>query len=129
LLADFPSLTERLAGEPVDGVRAAGPLAQRVSGRVAGRVLLVGDAAGYVDALTGEGLAIAFACAKALVARVVADDPAGYEGDHRRITRSYRLLTHGLVTATRRPAVRSRIVPAARHAPWLFGAIVDRLAQ
>ena len=49
-------------------MRGAGPLRQRARRRVAGRVLLVGDAAGYVDALTGEGLALAFAQAEAAVA-------------------------------------------------------------
>lgn len=39
----------------------AGPLRQRVRARVGERVLLVGDAAGYVDALTGEGIAVASA--------------------------------------------------------------------
>ena len=34
---------------------------------MSGRVLLVGDAAGYVDALTGEGLAIGMAQAAAAV--------------------------------------------------------------
>ena len=47
-------------GHPHGPDMAAGPLRQKVRSRVAGRVLLVGDAAGYVDALTGEGLGIAF---------------------------------------------------------------------
>ena len=42
----------------------------RVRRRVAGRVLLVGDAAGYVDALTGEGIRTGLACAEAAVAAV-----------------------------------------------------------
>ncbi|GAA4547569.1 hypothetical protein GCM10023175_32060 [Pseudonocardia xishanensis] len=36
--------------EAAGGVRGAGPLRQGSRRRVAGRVLLVGDAAGYVDA-------------------------------------------------------------------------------
>ena len=36
--------------------RGAGPLRQPVTGRVKARFVLVGDAAGYVDAITGEGL-------------------------------------------------------------------------
>ncbi len=59
----FPALRELTDGHPHEPDRAAGPLRQRVRGRVAGRVLLVGDAAGYVDALTGEGLGLAFAAA------------------------------------------------------------------
>jgi flavin-dependent dehydrogenase len=96
---------------------------------VAGRVLLVGDAAGYVDALTGEGLAIGFASARALVDRLLADDPAGYEGDFARITRNYRVLTGALLAAGRVPALRRNVVPLAERAPWLFRAAVNRLAR
>jgi len=128
-LADFPVLAERLAGAPMGPVRAAGPLRQDVRARVAGRTLLVGDAAGYVDALTGEGLAIAFASARALVHRVLADDPAGYESDYRRITRRYRLLTTALLHATRAAPVRRNIVPLAEQVPWLFTAAVNQLAR
>ena len=42
-------------------------------------MLLVGDAAGYVDALTGEGIAVGLASARALVDCVSVDDPARYE--------------------------------------------------
>lgn len=128
-LAEFPALRERLPATPADAVRAAGPLRQRVDARVAGRVLFVGDSAGYVDALTGEGLAIGFASARALVSRVVAGDPTGYEADFRRITRNYRLLTGALVAAGRVPPVRRAIVPLAERAPWLFRAAVNRLAR
>ena len=44
---------------------------------MAGRVLLVGDAAGYVDALTGEGIAVSLACARALVDCVAARSTGG----------------------------------------------------
>ena len=65
-LRQFPALRERLGGATASSqVRGAGPLWQRVSHRTGGRVLLVGDAAGYVDALTGEGLAMGFRCADA----------------------------------------------------------------
>ena len=56
-LGEFPVLRERLVGaSAATAVRGAGPLRQRAARQVAGRVLLVGDAAG-VDALTGEDLA------------------------------------------------------------------------
>src|SRR5258708_27179377 len=72
---------------------AAGPLRQKVRSRVAGRVLLAGDAAGYVDALTGEGLGIAFGGAELLVGCVVADRPGDYDRQLRRVSPRYRLLT------------------------------------
>jgi flavin-dependent dehydrogenase len=125
----FPALAARLDGIEPGPVLAAGPMRQDVARRVHGRVLLVGDAAGYLDALTGEGLALAFGCGRALAARVAADDPAGYEHDYRVISRRYRLITSALLTAAGRPALRRRIVPAAARLPWLFGAAVDQLAR
>ncbi len=122
-------LADRLVGaRPGSALRGAGPLRQRAARRTAGRVLLVGDAAGYVDALTGEGLRIGFAQARAAVAAVEAGRPDRYERGWRRITRDYRALTTALVAAGSRPRVRGRIVPLAERLPWLYGAIVDRLA-
>ena len=70
-LATFPELAAHLAGaEPDAPVRGAGPLRQRTSARTRGRVRLVGDASGYVDALTGEGLRVGLAQAAAAVATV-----------------------------------------------------------
>ena len=45
--------------EPIDRPLGAGPFRQRVRGVVAEGALLVGDAAGYVDAITGEGIGAA----------------------------------------------------------------------
>ncbi|MGF1662113.1 MAG: NAD(P)/FAD-dependent oxidoreductase [Kineosporiaceae bacterium] len=128
-LAEFPELARRLAGAPVvSSDRGAGPLRQRASRRVAGRVLLVGDAAGYVDALTGEGIAVGLAAAREAVAAIVAEDPARYERRWRAVTRRYRLLTEALLRASRLPAVRRGIVPAAQRLPGAFPAVVRALA-
>lgn len=129
-LSRFPSLRARLAGaEPAGEVMGAGPLRQRARARVAGRVLLVGDAGGYVDALTGEGVALAVAQARAAVAALVDEDPARYERDWRRVTRRYRVLTGSLLGATRVGPVRRGLVPAAERLPAVFGAAVDALAR
>ncbi|HET6877543.1 MAG TPA: NAD(P)/FAD-dependent oxidoreductase [Jatrophihabitans sp.] len=128
-LASFPALTARLPQEPIDAPLGAGPFRQRVTRRVAGRVLLVGDAAGYVDALTGEGLAIAFACGAALVERLLEGRPRKYEADYRRITRRYRVITSALLWAAGQPQLRSRIVPAAAVHPELFGRAVAALGS
>lgn len=126
-LAGLPDLSRRLAGAAPDGpVRGAGPLRQRTTARAAGRVLLVGDASGYVDALTGEGLRVGLAQAAAAVAHL--DDPAGYERAWSRVTRDYRVLTSGLVTAATSP-LRGGIVPLAAALPGVYGTIVDRLAR
>ena len=82
-LAWFPWLARRLAGVAHGPERGCGPLRQVVSRRVAGRVLLVGDAAGYEDALTGEGMSLAVKQAGAAVAAIAADRPGDYERDWR----------------------------------------------
>ncbi len=92
-------------------------------------MLLVGDAAGYVDALTGEGIALGLAEAAAAVAAVAADAPEGYDATSRRLRRRHELLTRGLVTATRHQVVRRRLVAAADRVPWVFGAAVNQLAR
>lgn len=128
-LADFPALRTRVEGQRTTAVRGAGPLRQRSSRRVAGRVLLVGDAAGYVDALTGEGVALGLAQARAAVAAVAADDPERYEAAWRRVTWRYRVLTASLLGVSRVAPLRRGIVPAASALPGLFQTTVDALAR
>ncbi|GAA1881239.1 NAD(P)/FAD-dependent oxidoreductase [Pseudonocardia ailaonensis] len=127
-LHGLPDLAERL-GEPAGDVRGAGPLRQGSRRRVAGRVLLVGDAAGYVDAVTGEGLALAFAQAQAAVHAIVGGSPQQYEHHWVALTRRYRLLTSALVLGTRPRLARRALVPAADLLSPLFGAAVDALAR
>jgi flavin-dependent dehydrogenase len=128
-LAEFPALRDRIERRQHDPDRAAGPLRQRVSRRAAGRVLLVGDAAGYVDALTGEGLGLAFGAAELLVKAVVAERTDSYDRQWRQMTRRYRFLTAGLLQASGFPAVRAHIVPAAAAMPSVFAGVVNLLAN
>ncbi|MDT5011784.1 MAG: hypothetical protein QOH57_3401 [Mycobacterium sp.] len=128
-LDSFPVLLDRVRGKPHGTDRAAGPLRQRVRSRSAGRVMLVGDAAGYVDALTGEGLGIAFSAAELLVGCVASDTPADYDRQWRRMSRHYRLLTAMMLQASAIGSVRSRIVPVASRLPHVFEVLVNRLAD
>ncbi len=129
-LAEFPQLRERLDGAPVvTSVRGAGPLRQRTTHRVAGRVLLAGDASGYVDALTGEGISLGLAHARAAVAAIAANDPQSYEQSWRAATRRYSLLTHALVQVTRLSWTRRLLVPAAATLPPVFRGAVNELAR
>jgi flavin-dependent dehydrogenase len=128
LLQGFPRLLSRLPAHGVAGVRGAGPLRQRVSRRVAGRVLLVGDAAGYVDALTGEGLSIGLLSAQRLADCLAADRPADYERAWREQTRRYRTLTEALLLAAGNRWTRPLIVPAASRLPGVFETLVNQLA-
>jgi flavin-dependent dehydrogenase len=124
----FPLLKRRLHGAPAaNAVLGAGPLRQRVRARVSGRVLLVGDAAGYVDALTGEGIAVALRTSAELVDCLRADRPQDYEAAYRRVSWECRLLTASLLWARNRRLVAPRIVPAAARLPGIYRTIVNRL--
>ncbi|MCU1475038.1 FAD-dependent monooxygenase [Amnibacterium sp.] len=128
-LAAVPQLRDRLGGgRGADAVRGAGPLRQRTARRVAGRIALVGDAAGYIDALTGEGLAIGLAGAEQVAAAVAADDLTAYDRGWTRSTRAHRLATHAVLRLATSPA-RGSVVPLVRTVPALFGAVVDLLAR
>ena len=126
-LAGFPHLAARLATHSSSAVRGAGPLRQRVRGRVAGRVLLVGDAAGYIDALTGEGISLALAGAAQLVRCVRGDRPEDYELAWRRASLRHRLLTDTLVRLRTHPRLTRLIVPTAARLPSLFAGLVNGL--
>lgn len=129
-LADFPELRDRLCAAPAASeVLGSGPLLQPVGRRAVGRVLLVGDAAGYVDALTGEGLGAAFVSAEALVECVVRDRPQDYERAWARATLRSRLMTSALLRARHNPLLHRRIVPAAARLPRVFSRAVDQLAH
>ncbi|MFK0177141.1 NAD(P)/FAD-dependent oxidoreductase [Streptomyces xanthochromogenes] len=127
-LASFPALARLLHAHATSPVRGAGPLRRRVRARVAGRVLLVGDAAGYIDALTGEGISLALAGAAHLVRCVRADRPQEYEQAWHRASRRYRLLTEGLLRARSHPRLAPRIVPLATRLPAVFSHLVNQLA-
>ncbi|MFF3842831.1 NAD(P)/FAD-dependent oxidoreductase [Streptomyces sp. NPDC001930] len=128
LAARFPHLASRLLTAERTPVRGAGPLRQQARSRVAGRVLFVGDAAGYVDALTGEGLTLALTAADALVRCLREGRPQAYERAWCRLSRTYRLLTTSLLWARNQPQLASLITPAAARFPHVFQHAVNLLA-
>ncbi len=128
IISEVPALSEKLLGVNIASkLRGAGPLRQKVLKRTMGRALLVGDASGYVDALTGEGLQVGFAEAQAAVKAISQNNPKAYEDSWRLITRSYRLRTEGLLWASSNQKIRPLIVPTAEKLPFIFKAIVNSL--
>ncbi len=127
LLAGFPELAARLAGaRTTSEARGAGPFLQQARRIVDGRVVLLGDAAGYVDAITGEGLTLALRSAVALVEILRREAPLGrYEATYRRLRRSHVLLTRLLLWCAARPWPRRRLIEALAAHPALFGRLLE----
>ena len=129
-LAGFPALIDRLGGAAAaSDVRGAGPMRQDVRRRVYGRVLLVGDASGYLDALTGEGIGVGLAQAEVLAACLAAGRPGDYERAWRRVSGPAWRFTAGLLWARNQPALGGRLVSTAQRLPWLFATLVNRAAE
>jgi menaquinone-9 beta-reductase len=119
LLELFPTLQKRLR-DPTSEPRGSGPLLQRVRRRFADRLALVGDAAGYVDAITGQGLSLAFKAAAELAKALPQDlshdlRPAleSYDRALRMPWRRYALPAQALVALSRKPALRRAALEAA----------------
>jgi 2-polyprenyl-6-methoxyphenol hydroxylase-like FAD-dependent oxidoreductase len=91
-----------------------------------------GNAAGYVDAITGEGLSLAFEQARVLgrLVRPALDDPRvleGYDAASRRVFRSYARLASALVALARRPRLRRVALNRLVERPALFSWLLHRL--
>lgn len=129
LLARFPAVAARVAGAEEDSLpRGAGPFARSARARIADRLVLLGDAAGYVDAITGEGLSLAFGCATALAELLPAALRRGasaealraYERVWRRRFVPYAVWTRLLLALSRRPGLRRRVLAVAAARPGPF---------
>jgi flavin-dependent dehydrogenase len=129
LLARFPFLAARLGDAAPDSrPRGAGPFLQRARRRVANRFALLGDAAGYVDAITGEGMSVALVCAEALAACLPDAVRRGgdarafrpYAETARREFRKYAWTTRAVLGLARRPTLRRGVVGRLARRPRTF---------
>lgn len=133
LLEAFPAVAARIAGAAeASAPRGAGPFDQAARARVADRLVLLGDAAGYVDAITGEGLSLSFGCAAELAALLPGALAAGagaaalapYEVAWRRRFRPYAAWTRLLLVLSRRGALRRAVLAVAAATPAPFERLV-----
>jgi flavin-dependent dehydrogenase len=121
MLSRFGALSRNLGNaSPITSVQGAGPFRRNTRRVVGGRIALVGDASGYVDAITGEGVAIAFECARTLARSLRAADLLAYERAHRSILRRYRRTTELVLALAAFPFLRHGVVSVLSEQSWLF---------
>ncbi|HYP89951.1 MAG TPA: NAD(P)/FAD-dependent oxidoreductase [Polyangiaceae bacterium] len=127
LFGTFPQLAERLAGaEPALDTRGYGPLHVDVPAPARRGLVLLGDAAGYVDALTGEGVGLAVAKARAL-ARILAPALRASSGQlSLRQLKPYLAAAHQL---ERHHLTLTRLLLRLRRAPWLLERAIAALSE
>ena len=117
----FPVLAARLKGvAEVSSERGAVSASRRLRRVSRGCVALVGDASGSVDAVTGEGLSLAFQQAPALAAALVRGDLQAYERAHARIRRTPAMMAEGLLLLDGWSGLRNRVLPAMSARPQIF---------
>ncbi|HYE99234.1 MAG TPA: FAD-dependent oxidoreductase [Planctomycetota bacterium] len=106
-------------------VLAAAPLGLRVGAVASDEILLVGDAAGAPDPVTGEGMSLALRCARAAAEAIVAGDPFRYATAHRQLSSGPEWLGKWLLRATRYPALADRVVASLSARPELFSKLLE----
>ncbi len=125
LLERFPTVAGRLRDAPATSRDlGSGPLDRRVTAVCRGNVALVGDASGYRDAITGEGIAKGLHQALALVGALSRGSLAGYPAAHRRASRLPDAMTAITMAFERRPRLRRRALVALAQEPVIFSRLL-----
>ena len=124
-LRKFPALERHLHGaEPTSAPRGAVTATLQLKRVAAGRVALVGDASGTVDAITGEGLGLAFRQAEALAEALAAEDLDRYQAEHRRLAKHPTMMARLLLVLDRHENIRRRTMRVFQNRPELFASIL-----
>lgn len=124
-LPQFPEVAERLRGAAHTSAERGAVSVTRRLGRVCvGRVALIGDASGGVDAITGEGLSLAFKQAYLLAECLVAGDLVRYQTGHRALLRRPAIMARALLLLENRDRLRRRVMRAFAKEPALFAQLV-----
>lgn len=122
----LPALGARLSGVEIVSAQRGALTGNREFARVCGEnVALVGDASGTVDAITGEGLGLAFRQAVVLAECVESGDLARYQVEHRRLARRPLWMARLMLTLDRRPWLQERTLKVFRKHPQIFQRFLD----
>ena len=125
MLRDCPQLADRLSGAELAS-RERGAITQMHSLRDvhSGNVALVGDASGGVDAITGEGLRLAFRQAIALADAMERDDLTSYARAHREQAWKPALMGDLFLLLARKENLRTRLIRMLSRRPQLFARLL-----
>ncbi len=117
----FPKLAERLGRAGLTSAERGAVTSMCSLQRVCrGRLALIGDASGGVDAITGEGLRLGFSQAIALVEAISANDLSLYQDAHRRLAARPRLIGQLMLVLGRNEALRRHVMRAFTSHPESF---------
>jgi len=120
-LKELPWLSERLRmAESVSSERGAITGNLRLKRVWRGNVALIGDASGTVDAITGEGLRLAFNQAIALAECMESGSLKSYQQVHDQLTLRPRLMARLMLALDGRPRLQHRTLQVFQQHPEIF---------
>jgi flavin-dependent dehydrogenase len=124
-LGEFPELLARLKkAEPASRERGAITVTRRFRRVYRGRTVLVGDASGGVDAITGEGLCLAFRQAALLGESLASGNLARYQESHRRLMRRPALMARMMLFMAQHSHLRRRTMQVFQSSPRSFAGML-----
>jgi menaquinone-9 beta-reductase len=124
-LGEFPELCARLENAELDSSeRGAITVTRRLPRVYRGRTVLVGDASGGVDAITGEGLCLAFRQAALLGDCLANGDLACYQKGHRALIRRPALMARMMLFLARHSRLRQRTMQVFQSNPRSFAGML-----
>jgi menaquinone-9 beta-reductase len=125
-LQTLPGLAKRLSRSEIVSSERGALTGNRQFTRVSqGNVALIGDASGTVDAITGEGMGLAFCQAMALARCFEQGDLRPYQGEHRRLMRRPLWMARLILTLDHRPRLQDRTLGILREHPEIFRRLVE----
>jgi flavin-dependent dehydrogenase len=124
-LGEFPELSARFQdAEHTSNERGAITVMRRLRRVYRGRTVLVGDASGGVDAITGEGLCLAFRQAALLGECLASGDLARYQKGHRRLIRRPAFMARLMLFMAKHPHLRQRTMQVFQSGPGSFAGML-----
>jgi flavin-dependent dehydrogenase len=106
-------------------VLAAAPLGLRLRAVTSGNTLLVGDAAGAPDPVTGEGMSLAILSARAAAAAIAKGCPDEYARERQRLAAGSEWLGRWILRAMRYPAIGQHVVNSLADHPEVFAKLLE----
>jgi flavin-dependent dehydrogenase len=124
-LGEFPELWARLKNaELASSERGAITATRRLRRVHRSQTVLVGDASGGVDAITGEGLCLAFRQAILLGDCLASGDLARYEKCHRALLRRPALMARMMLFLAKHGHLRRRTIQVFQTSPRFFAGML-----
>jgi flavin-dependent dehydrogenase len=124
-LGEFPELCARLEDvEHASSERGAITVTRKLRRVYRGRTVLVGDASAGVDAITGEGLCLAFRQAALLGNCLASGDLARYQKGHRTLVRRPALMARMMLFLAKHNHLRQRTMQVFQSSPRSFAGML-----